>query len=180
MCRDGRQPMGSGSVLGMVLLGLGLGALLVAVVWTVSSYAAGNLSAPAMILGLGIAFVVAGPVAGAGALVLTRGRRESRRYANARKERELLGMVRTQGQVNIDDVAIELNASRDQVKAWVYDLVDKGLFAGYTDWKRGKLYSRDAAHLRGKQCPNCGGEVELVGKGTVVCPFCDAEVFLTD
>ena len=89
-------------------------------------------------------------------------------------------MIRAQGQVNIDDVAIELDVSRAQVKAWVYDLVDKGLFAGYTDWKVGTLYSRDAARLRGKRCPNCGGEVELAGKGTIVCPFCDAEVFLTD
>jgi hypothetical protein len=130
-------------------------------------------------LGLGLAFVIAGPVIGAGVFLVVQGRREAERMAIAAKERQLLGMVRAQGQLRIDDAAIELNAHRDEVKAWVYDLVDKGLFAGYTDWREGMLYSRDAAQLRGRKCPNCGGEVELAGKGTVTCPFCDAEIFLT-
>ena len=180
MSKDSRQSADLGSILGVVLIGLGAGLFLIAAVWTGSSYAAGGLSTPALVLGLGLAFVVAGPVAGAGALMLNRGQREARRRASARKERVLLGMVQTQGQVKIDDVAIELDASRDQVKAWVYDLVDKGLFAGYTDWRAGTLYSRGASRLRGRRCPNCGGELELAGKGTIVCPFCDAEIFLTE
>jgi hypothetical protein len=99
---------------------------------------------------------------------------------DARQKRQLLGIIRTHGQVNLDDLALELGASRDQVKAWVYDLVDKGLFAGYTDWRAGTLHSREASALRGSRCPNCGGALEVAGKGTVVCPYCDAEVFLTD
>jgi hypothetical protein len=42
------------------------------------------------------------------------------------------------------------------------------------------LYSRDASQLRGDKCPNCGGEVELAGKGVVRCPYCGAEIFLTE
>jgi len=89
-------------------------------------------------------------------------------------------MVQAQGQVKISDVALELDASRDQVKEWVYDLVHKGLFAGYINWDEGTLYSRDAAQLRGDKCPSCGGELELAGKGVVRCPYCGAEIFLTD
>jgi len=81
--------------------------------------------------------------------------------------------------VQISDVALELDTSRDQVKTWVYDLVHKGLFAGYINWDDGTLYSRDAAQLRGDKCPSCGGELELAGKGVVQCPFCGAEIFLT-
>jgi len=88
-------------------------------------------------------------------------------------------MVQAQGQVQISDVALELDGSRDQVKAWVYDLVHKGLFAGYINWDEGTLISRDAAQLRGNKCPSCGGELELAGKGVVQCPFCGAEIFLT-
>ena len=172
--------MNTGKILGVVLICLGVGAVILAALWGGSSHAAGSLTTAGLILGLGIAFVLGGPVAGAGAFLLLRGRREAALHAEARKERQLLGMVRAQGQVSIADVAIELDASRDQVKAWVYDLVDKGLFAGYTDWREGLLYSRDAAQLRGNRCPNCGGELKLAGKGTIKCPFCDAEVFLTD
>jgi DNA-directed RNA polymerase subunit RPC12/RpoP len=35
--------------------------------------------------------------------------------------------------------------------------------------------------MRGQnRCPNCGGEVELAGKGVIKCPYCGAEIFLTD
>jgi DNA-directed RNA polymerase subunit RPC12/RpoP len=159
---------------------MGLGVLLVGVLWTGASYAGGDLSAPALVLGLAISFLIAGPMVGAGIYVLRRASREMRHRADARKKRELLGLVKTQGQVSLDALAIELDASGDQVRAWIYDLVDKGLFAGYTDWRTGKLYSREASQLRGTRCPNCGGEVEVAGKGTVACPFCGAEIFLTD
>jgi DNA-directed RNA polymerase subunit RPC12/RpoP len=33
--------------------------------------------------------------------------------------------------------------------------------------------------LQGRQtCPNCGGELELAGKGLITCPYCGAEIFL--
>ncbi len=33
--------------------------------------------------------------------------------------------------------------------------------------------------VRSLNCPNCGGEVALGGKGLIVCPYCGAEIFLT-
>jgi uncharacterized protein (DUF983 family) len=29
-----------------------------------------------------------------------------------------------------------------------------------------------------KRCPNCGAQLELAGKGLIVCPYCGTEVFL--
>jgi DNA-directed RNA polymerase subunit RPC12/RpoP len=144
------------------------------------SYTSGNydnLAAP--VLGLGLAFIIAAPLVGVGVFLLIKGRREAAEFAEVEKERKLLGMVQAQGQVGISDVALELDASRDQVKEWVYDLVHKGLFAGYINWDEGTLYSRDASQLRGNKCPNCGGEVELAGKDVIQCPYCGAEIFLT-
>ena len=172
--------MNMGKTLGVILTVVGAAGLLIAIAWAASSHASGALTLPGLVLGVAIAFIVAAPVVGAGVFLLNRGRQEATLRARAAKERQLLGMVRTQGQVDIADLALELDASRDQVRAWIYDLVDKGLFAGYTDWQTGMLYSRDAAQLRGDRCPNCGGELKLVGKGTIKCPFCSAEVFLTD
>ena len=172
--------MNTGKSLGIVLIVLGAVAFLAAALWTLSAYGSGGLTIAALVLGLGLALVISGPVVAAGAFMLNRGSAEAARRAEAQKERQLLGMVRTQGQADIADLAIELDTTRDQVKEWVYDLVDKGLFAGYTDWAKGTLYSRDAAQLRGNRCPNCGGEVVLAGKGTIKCPFCGAEIFLTD
>jgi DNA-directed RNA polymerase subunit RPC12/RpoP len=99
--------------------------------------------------------------------------------AEVQKQKQILNMVTTRGQISIAETALELDVSRDQIKAWVYDLVGKGLFSGYINWKDGRLISRRAADLRGNQCPQCGGQVELSGKGVVSCPYCGTEVYLT-
>jgi tRNA(Ile2) C34 agmatinyltransferase TiaS len=81
--------------------------------------------------------------------------------------------------VRVAEVALELNATRDQVKDYIYDLVGKGLFTGYINWEEGVLYSKQASELReGRKCPNCGGELELVGRGVISCPYCGTDIFL--
>jgi len=173
--------MNTGKSIGLILIVAGVGVCLLSTLWLGVGYASGsydNLAAP--VLGLGLAFIIAAPLVGVGIFLFVKGRREAAEFAEVEKERKLLGMVQAQGQVGISDVALELDASRDQVKEWVYDLVHKGLFAGYINWDEGTLYSRDASQLRGNKCPNCGGEVELAGKGVVQCPYCGAEIFLTD
>jgi len=87
-------------------------------------------------------------------------------------------MVLTQGRLAVADAALELDVTRDEVKAFVYDLVGKGLFTGYINWSDGILYARDASEMRTNKCPNCGGVRELVGKGVVRCPYCGSELFL--
>jgi len=172
--------MNTGKVIGLILIIAGIGLCLLSSLWVGVGYASGNytnLAAP--VLGLGIAFILAAPLVGAGAFMVIKGQREAADFAEVEKERELLGMVQTQGQVQISNAALELDAGRDQVKEWVYDLVHKGLFAGYVNWDEGVLYSRDAAQLRGDKCPSCGGSLELAGKGVIECPYCGAEVFLT-
>jgi DNA-directed RNA polymerase subunit RPC12/RpoP len=169
--------MNTGKMIGLLLIAAGIGVCILSVLWLGVGYASGsyeNLAAP--VLGLGIAFILAAPLGGVGVFLFVKGQREAATFAEVEKERKLLGMVQAQGQVRISDVALELDASRDQVKAWV---VDKELFAGYINWDEGTLYSRDAAQLRGNECPNCGGKVELVGKGVVGCPYCGIEIFLS-
>ena len=76
--------------------------------------------------------------------------------------------------------ALEINGTRDQVQKYIYDLVGKGLFTGYVNWDKGELLAVDARQLNASQtCPNCGGQLELAGKGLVRCPFCGSEIFLS-
>ena len=84
--------------------------------------------------------------------------------------------------MQLANLSLEMNMPMDQVKAAIYDLVGKGLFTGYVDWKAGKLVSADAAVINqavitGK-CPNCGAPQVVGGKGVIRCEYCGAEFFL--
>ncbi|NLX10365.1 MAG: hypothetical protein GXY36_11975 [Chloroflexi bacterium] len=140
-----------------------------------------DLTGPARILGLGIALLVlVAPLVGAGLYLTVFGGRQARSEQQASEQRKLLNIVQARGQVPIEDVAIEMQLPREQIKAMLYGLVGLGVFSGYINWDKGVLYSSDASQLRElKQCPNCGGEITLSGKGIARCRFCGTEFFLS-
>ncbi len=170
-----------GKALAFVLIGVGLVICLMSTLWLVAGAVAEHkLSPAATLLGIGIAVILAVPFIGGGFVILRRSQAEAKAMAYAQTESKLLGMVQAQGQVEIARAALELGLTRDQVKAMVYDLVHKGFFSGYINWEEGILYSEEASKLKeGARCPNCGGQLELAGKGVIRCPYCGTEIFLT-
>lgn len=170
--------VGQGKVVGIILafVGLALGAAWA--VWLAITIAAGDLQPGGAACGVGFLLVIVLPFLAAGGYLLIRGREEVQEFAEVAKERKILDIVRTQGRVRVSDLALESNLTLDQVKNYVYDLVGKGLFTGYIDWKEGVLYAKEAAEMETNKCPNCGATREFVGKGIVRCEYCGAELFL--
>lgn len=171
----------SSRLLGSILLAAGLVIAAIAGTWLLLGLQEGNLQGSGAVFGLFFVFLVlVAPLVGAGIFFLSRGRAEDVAYARVRSQRRLLDMLSTRGQLTIPDVALELGMTRDQIESDLYDLVGKGLFTGFVDWRRGVLHSIEAARLEAEQtCPNCGGKLELAGKGLVRCPYCGAEIFLS-
>lgn len=168
-----------GRTLGIILIaGSIVGCLLLALIMFVPMME-GTRSAGAATLGFGIFAVVLLVPLGAGVFMLWKGGQEAKASGRAQKQRQLLNMVKTRGQVAISDLAIEMDVSRDQVQHMLHDLVGKGLFSGYVNWDEGVLYSRQASQLRERTtCEVCGGQLELAGQGVIRCPFCGTEYFL--
>lgn len=166
--------MTTGRTLGLILVigGFVLCVLVAAVSLTSAQTTGGR------VLGTVLGALLGAPMVAVGTFILVRAQQEARELAVAQQQKKLLGMVRAQGRVNIAEAALELRVSRDTVREWVYDLVNKGLFTGYINWDQGDLISVDAAKLRTNKCPQCGGELELAGKGVVRCPYCGTEIFL--
>jgi hypothetical protein len=173
---------GSGKVIGMVLIAVGAIIGFVTGAWLISGLLdeeaglrlSGAILGAALILG----FIVL-PLVGAGIFIFLRGRAESAQFAHVSRQRKMLGLIEAAGQIQISDLALQLSGTRETVRSDLYDLVSKGLFAGYVDWDRGVLYARQASQIReGGTCPNCGGNLSLAGKGLIRCQFCGAEIFL--
>jgi hypothetical protein len=172
--------MGKNSrLIGMILIGIGIILLLGgSVVSLISSLSSQGGSMGGVVLGIVLSIVVALVPAAAGVYLLTQSRTEAAEQADRVRQRKILDMVTTRGQVDIRDLVFDLNSNSEQVRNDIYSLVGLGLFTGYVNWDKGVLYSEDASQLKGNTCPNCGGEQEFAGKGVITCKNCGAEIFL--
>jgi hypothetical protein len=171
--------MRSGRLMGFLLIGGGLAVGVIGVLWLVTSATAGRLQLTGAVLGGGFLAIVVLPLLGAGIFLLVRSGQEVADDAKRAELRRILDAVKARGAMPISDLVLELGSSRDQVQKEIHSLVGMGLFTGFINWDEGVLYSQDASALRElDKCKNCGGQLKLVGKGVVTCPYCGTEYFL--
>jgi hypothetical protein len=172
----------TGRTMGIVMIACGVLAGLAIGAWLATGIAEdeSGLRLSGAVFGAALTLIVVVlPLVAGGIILYVRGGAEAAQFRSAERQRKLLGIVESAGEITIADVALQLGGTRETVRTDLYDLVSKGLFSGYVDWSRGVLYARQASELRGRQtCPNCGGQVSLAGKGLVRCEFCGAEIFL--
>jgi len=162
-------------VIGIVLMvvGLGVAGWLAAGIAEASS---DGRSITGGVLGL-VLFSL--PFLAVGLYFLLMSKGEVKEQSRADKQRTILNAVTTRGRVSVADLAIECDLTRDQVRDHIYDLIGKDLFRGFVNWDKGELVSAEVVHIKSDTCPNCGGKVELAGKGLVRCPFCGTETYLS-
>lgn len=169
----------SGRLTGMLMLGAGLIIGVGFWAWLLQGVSEKRLAGSGAIFGFVLSLLIVLPLVAGGIYFMVKGRSEAKDLAKVEEQRRLLDMVSTRGQVSIADLVLDLKSSKDQVQRDLTQLVGRGLFSGYVDWSKGMLYSVEASKLEGRTtCPNCGGAVELAGKGLIKCPFCGAEIFL--
>ncbi|MDX2160542.1 MAG: hypothetical protein SF162_04370 [bacterium] len=172
--------MNTNRLIGIILSVVGLGIALLAGLWLALQVRDEALSASGALVGAVLAFIPVALLLGFGIYLFLRGGTEAKEESTMQQQRQLLDIVKSRGQVAVADMAVEMNVPVDTVKSMVHQLVGLQVFSGYVNWNDGVLYSSEASKLRElTKCNNCGGEITLAGKGTVVCRFCGTEYFLT-
>lgn len=172
--------MNTGRLAGIILVVIGFGIAVIAGLWLAFNVSNGELSSGGALLGGGITFIPVALLAGFGIYMFVRGGKEAETESEMQKQRQLLDIVKSRGEVRVSDLALEMKANVDVVKDMIHQLVGLQVFSGYVNWEKGILYSSEASNLRAlDKCKNCGGEIKLVGKGVVTCKFCGTEYFLT-
>lgn len=166
-------------LLGIILTVVGIAIAIIAGLWIATQVSSG-LTGGGAILGAGLAFIPVALLIGGGIYLFVKGGQESKQSSEMQKQRQLLDILKSRGQVSVHDMALEMRVSADQVKNMVHQLVGLQVFSGYINWEEGTLYSAQASQLRElDKCKNCGGELTLAGKGIIRCRFCGTEYFLS-
>src|ERR1043165_4413850 len=154
--------MNSGRLVGVILIVVGFGIAVIAGLWLATSVSSGQNDAGGAFIGAGLAFIPVALLVGFGIYLYVRGGKEAEAESEMQKQRQLLDIVKSRGQVAVSDLALEMKTNVDTVKSMVHQLVGLQVFSGYINWDKGILYSTDASNLRGlDKCKNCGGEIQL-------------------
>ncbi len=176
--------MNSGRLIGIILIVVGFGIAILAgafIATQTNVEAEGQaLSAGGAVVGAGLAFIPVALLVGFGIFLYVRGGQEAEQESVMQKQRQLLDLVKTRGQVEVHDLAIDMKTNVAEIQDMVRQLVGLQVFSGYVNWDDGMLYSSDASKLREMQnCQKCGAPITLAGKGLVVCKYCGTEYFLS-
>ena len=139
-----------------------------------------GLETGGLVIGAILLLLITLPAFGLGAFLLYRARKEAAENELVSKQRQLLDMITTRGELSISEAVVELQSPKSEVQRWVYNLVGLGVFNGYINWDDGVLYSSEAAQLKDlTECKRCSGEVALAGKGVTKCKHCGTEYYLS-
>lgn len=169
--------MNPGRLIGIVLLVTGAATLVIGGGWLFTNP---DLSTSAALLGAGLLLVPVALQLGFGVFMLNAGGREAADQQRANDQRRALNLIESKGQIQVNQAAIELGLSVDDLKAIIHELVGLQVFSGYVNWDEMMLYASQAKDLREMtNCRVCGGDIALAGKGVAQCQYCGTEYYLS-
>jgi len=157
---------------GMILAG---GTLFVLGVlgWLQAARADGELSQHGFALGLLLCLALVLPVMAGGIWLLVEGRLDLETYRLSAQTRRLRALLRGGEPLRLGDVLASLETDRQGLRDVAALAAREGLVGGHIDWRNGRLHKGELGPGV-QRCPACGGTVDVGGRGTFTCPYCES------
>ncbi len=134
--------MNTGRLVGIILIVVGFGVAVIAGLWLALQVSGEQISAGGAMVGAGIAFIPVALLAGFGIYMYVQGGKEAVLESEMQKQRQLLDIIKSRGQVRVPDVAMEMQVSVESIQNMVHQLVGLQVFSGYINWDKGMLVFR--------------------------------------
>ena len=131
--------MNTGRLVGVILIVVGFGVAVIAGLWLALQVSGEQISAGGAMVGAGIAFIPVALLAGFGIYMYVQGGKEAVLESEMQKQRQLLDIIKSRGQVRVPDVAMEMQVSVESIQNMVHQLVGLQVFSGYINWDKGML-----------------------------------------
>ena len=146
------------------------------------SFLAVDLSIGQVLTSAFVIFVVIVPFFGYGIYTYARHTQEKSALTNdeMEKPRQLLDLLRQQGQADVDTLAQDLDTTPAVIRGYVDDLVQLALFNGIADWDNGVIAMANPMVMAAiDQCKNCENTLNIQ-TGTTVCVQCGTEYYKSE
>src|SRR5687768_4547564 len=112
--------MNTGRLVGILLTIAGIVVAVLSGLWIASQVSAGLILTDGALVSAGVAFIPVALLVGFGIYMYVQGSSQAEVESTMHKQRQLLDIVKSRGQVSVNDLALEMNASVDAVKDMVH------------------------------------------------------------
>lgn len=133
-----------------------------------------------LLISAGIVFVLVAPIFGFGIYrYASSAQAEAHLVADEmEKPRQLLDILKANGQADLETLSRELGSSADEIKAMIDDLISLELFSGIINWDEGIIALIDPNVLKLiDTCKNCHNPISMKESGVTICPHCGTQYY---
>lgn len=166
--------MNTGQKQGMIAIGVGF--VLTVLAGFLLAILANDTTS--LLISATIVFLLIAPILGFGIYRYAKSTQDERisTAEEMEKPRQLLDILRERGQADISSLSQELDASPDEIKTMIDDLISLELFSGIINWDDGIIAIIDSNVLGLiDACKNCQNPIEMKEQTVTICTHCGTE-----
>ncbi len=170
--------MNSGRMIAIASMGIGFVLAAIAGLFFATQVSSGALNTEGLLVGAFIAFVLVASIIGFGIYLYVQSEASDEPASEMAKQRRLLDWLRDEESLALQQIYLELNTTKEDVRSMLTELASLQAFSGYINWQDETVHYVAASELRNfHQCKQCDNFINVQGKG-VTCQTCGTEYLL--